>query len=339
MQELSFVPDDSDPESLILRDEAGDTTYVLPVTEALRTFLATDATAQTADGTGQDAAEDRVTATDTADTTAAPTPALSVSRIETPEAPRAERVHLRPRDIQDRIRHGASVTDIVAETAMQERRVEAFARPVLMERTRLAELAHGARPVLSDGPSHATLWEVLATAFAGRGEDLRKADWDAALNASDEWIITVTWEKGNKAGATEFIAEFRWTQPDGSAATVTPVNSVAIGLVDPRVNPSPSTTPSTAETAPDNPVVRDGDVTAIDGWGRPGDDRGEASGDADATTDDGATGQEETDAEVSFLRHPGTEDGNHPARRRRKTSTPHWEDVLLGVRPKPGKKK
>jgi hypothetical protein len=42
---------------------------------------------------------------------------------------------------------------------------------------------------------------------------------------------------------------------------------------------------------------------------------------------------------VSFLRQPDADGSDHPAKRRRKTPTPHWEDVLLGVRPKPGKKK
>jgi hypothetical protein len=32
MQELRFVPDDSDPDNLVLRDGDGDATYVLPVT-------------------------------------------------------------------------------------------------------------------------------------------------------------------------------------------------------------------------------------------------------------------------------------------------------------------
>jgi hypothetical protein len=330
MQELNFVPDDSDPDSLVLRDEAGDVTFVLPVTDELRDFLAPE------QDTGQDAGQD--TAADTGADTAPEqptTPSLSVSRLDAPAAAsRPERVHLRPRDIQDRIRHGAAVADLVAETGMQERRVEAFARPVLMERARLADLAHRARPVLSDGPSHATLWEVLATAFAGRGEDLRQASWDAALNPSDEWIVTVTWQKGNKDDGAEFTAEFRWTQSTGSAALVSPVNSVAIELVDPRMPTAgrPSS-PSAAETTPDTPVVRDSDVTAIDGWGRSDADE------SPADRADDTAGAADGDAEVSFLQHPGAESGNHPAGRRRKASTPHWEDVLLGVRPKPGKKK
>jgi hypothetical protein len=358
MQELRFVPDDSDPDNLVLRDRDGDATYVLPVTAELRAALAgtpasdDSSTPDTTDRAGENDGSPVGDTADTPDTAGtagaggktgdAAAPSLSVSRIDAPAAtPRSERVHLRPKDIQDRIRHGSSTAEIIAETGMPDRRVEAFARPVLMERARLADLAHRARPVLSDGPSHATLWEVLATAFAGRGEDLRQAGWDAALNSSDEWIITVTWEKGNKKGAAEFTAEFRWTQPTGSAATVTPVNSVAIGLVDPRMSGAGrSASPSAAETTPDNPVVQDSDITAIDGRGRNG--RGDAAGSTDAGADRaaGAAGSaDEGSAEVSFLRQPDADGSDHPAKRRRKTPTPHWEDVLLGVRPKPGKKK
>ncbi|HCT15428.1 septation protein SepH [Corynebacterium nuruki] len=339
MQELRFVPDDSDSDNLVLRDRDGDATYVLPVTAELRAALTGtpepgDSSTPETTGRAGDTPDAAAEAGDGA------TPSLSVSRIDAPAAtPRSERVHLRPKDIQDRIRHGASTAEIIDETGMPDRRVEAFARPVLMERARLADLAHRARPVLSDGPSHATLWEVLATAFAGRGEDLRQAGWDAALNSSDEWIITVTWEKGNKKGAAEFTAEFRWTQPVGSAATVTPVNSVAIGLVDPRVSTAGrSDSPSAAETTPDTPVVQDSDITALDGRGR--DDHGNSTaGSAGTGTDRAADAADDGSAEVSFLRQPDPDGSGHPAKRRRKAATPHWEDVLLGVRPKPGKKK
>ena len=78
---------------------------------------------------------------------------------------------LRPREIQDRVRAGASVDELVELTGMPARRIEPFAHPVLAERARIAELGRQSRPRRADGPAQLTLWEILATAFAARGLD------------------------------------------------------------------------------------------------------------------------------------------------------------------------
>ena len=50
-------------------------------------------------------------------------------------------------------------------------RVERFAHPVLLERSRAAELATAAHPVLADGPAVLTLLETVTTALVARGLD------------------------------------------------------------------------------------------------------------------------------------------------------------------------
>ena len=60
---------------------------------------------------------------------------------------------LRPRDIQSRIRAGASVEEVAKASGMDELKVERFAHPVLLERQRAAELATAAHPVLAAGPA------------------------------------------------------------------------------------------------------------------------------------------------------------------------------------------
>ncbi|MDQ2626687.1 MAG: septation protein SepH, partial [Actinomycetota bacterium] len=56
---------------------------------------------------------------------------------------------LRPKDIQARIRAGASVEQVAAAAGVDVSRVERFAHPVLLERSRAAELAAAAHPVLA----------------------------------------------------------------------------------------------------------------------------------------------------------------------------------------------
>ena len=60
---------------------------------------------------------------------------------------------LRPRDIQARIRAGASVEQLAESSGMDITKVERFAHPVLLERARAAELASAAHPILADGPA------------------------------------------------------------------------------------------------------------------------------------------------------------------------------------------
>src|SRR5882724_10621136 len=76
---------------------------------------------------------------------------------------------MRPREIQTRIRAGESVEQVAA--AVPAHRVERFAYPVLLERSRTAELAQRAHPVREDGPDLQTLAEVAAHGFGLRGQD------------------------------------------------------------------------------------------------------------------------------------------------------------------------
>ena len=59
---------------------------------------------------------------------------------------------LTPKEIQSRIRAGASVQQVAEATGVDVSRVKRFAHPVLLERCCAAELATAAHPVLAAGP-------------------------------------------------------------------------------------------------------------------------------------------------------------------------------------------
>ncbi len=353
MQELRFVKDDSDRASLVLRsvteEDTGDGTesagvaeFFLPVTDELTEFLGVRAA-------GPDAEETTATTTTTATaattaTEVADSPQEPVARAVEPvpsdtaepvAVPTRERVHLRPKEIQDRIRHGETVEQIVADTGMEDRRVRPFAVPIAMERNRIADMARDAHPVRADGPTDGPLREVLAGAFAARGESLRAAEWSAAMDSSDHWIISVSWTKGNREGASRFVADFRYVPGEDGPATAEPVNSVASDLIDPRFERPVRT------VSPVVPPSRQDDVEDED----PDEPVEEASGvpprDSDATRPDNRpvdTASDPTaDAPVDLFgrrAHPAGGE-NDSAKRKKKAVTPHWEDVLLGVRTNP----
>ncbi|MDU0478122.1 septation protein SepH [Staphylococcus chromogenes] len=205
---------------------------------------------------------------------------------------------MRPRDIQDRIRSGKTITEVAEENGVTEARIEPFAHPVLIERARIADMAKRAHPVRADGPAKLTLWEVLATAFAARGNDLSDSEWDAYKDASGQWVVRVHWQ----AGHSDNVAEWSYHPQGMSSATAVARNAVAADLTDPDFG---------------QPAVRTlSSVSRVDTADEPDQQHSEV--------------QETAAQDSDFLQHPEAE--QRPAKRRRKAVTPHWEDVLLGVR-------
>jgi hypothetical protein len=135
---------------------------------------------------------------------------------------------LRPKEIQAKIRSGASVEQVAAAAGADIGRVERFAHPVLLERSRAAELATAAHPVLADGPSVLTLLETVTSALVARGLDPEDTSWDAWRNEDGRWTVQMGW----KAGLSDNVAHFRFT-PGAHGGTVTAFDDAACQLIDP----------------------------------------------------------------------------------------------------------
>ncbi|HEV2781646.1 MAG TPA: septation protein SepH [Actinophytocola sp.] len=138
---------------------------------------------------------------------------------------------MRPREIQARIRAGESVEQVAAAAGLPEHRVERFAYPVLLERSRTAELAQRAHPVREDGPDVQTLGEVVAHAFGTRGQDYSVANWDSWRGEDGKWVVQLSWT----AGRSENRAHWAF-HPGAHGGTVTPLDDHALDLLDPTSN-------------------------------------------------------------------------------------------------------
>ena len=258
--------------------------------------------------------------------------------------PHRTRIALSPRIIQDRVRHGASIAELAEEADTDESRIEPYAWPILQERSRIAELARSARPATSEGTSEHTLWEALATAFAAREENVADTHWDAHQDQSRQWVVTVSWAKAAAGQTNTHSAEFLFEpSATGGHNLVHPLDSVARDLVDPRFSqPVRSVTPlhpvENAEKGGGHPAAGAHDLFANTQGGttpelREEDQRAPEQGNAPASGEAAESGAEQG---KDFLLHPTGEQGK---KRRRKAVTPHWEDVLLGVRTNPKKKR
>lgn len=224
---------------------------------------------------------------------------------------------LRPKDIQSRIRAGASVEQVASLAGVDIARVERFAHPVLLERARAAELATAAHPVLSDGPAVMTLLETVTTALIARGLDPDATNWDAWRNEDGRWTVQLAW----KAGRSDNVAHFRFT-PGSHGGTATAFDDAASELIDPNFNRPPLR--SVAPVREPEPVAAPTPAPAP---------RLETPAALPVETVD----EHELEPQLPL---PPTEPVKpaaqavpaKPRARKRKPEVPGWEDVLLGVR-------
>jgi hypothetical protein len=106
-------------------------------------------------------------------------------------------------------------------------KIERFAYPVLLERSRTAEVAQRAHPVRAEGPDTRMLGDVVAHTFGLRGQDYNDAEWDSWKGEDGKWVVALSW----RAGRSDNRAH--WTfQPGAHGGTVTAVDEHASDLVE-----------------------------------------------------------------------------------------------------------
>jgi hypothetical protein len=203
---------------------------------------------------------------------------------------------LTPKEIQARIRAGASVEQVAGAAGVDVARVERFAHPVLLERSRAAELATASHPVLVDGPAVLTLLETVTTALVARGLDPDATSWDAWRNEDGRWTVQLSW----KAGRSDNVAHFRFV-PGAHGGTATAFDDAAAELIDPYFDRPPLRAVAPVPTL--DLSLPEPEPTPVPAAAAP-----EA---APATAPPAAP---------------------KPRTRKRKPEVPGWEDVLLGVR-------
>jgi hypothetical protein len=139
---------------------------------------------------------------------------------------------LSPKEIQARIRAGASVEQVATASGSDIARIRRFAHPVLLERSRAAELATAAHPLLADGPAVLTLLEAISTSLVGRGLNPAKLSWDAWRNEDGRWTVQLAWQ----AGRSDNVAHFCFT-PGAHGGTASAIDDAASELIDPDFKP------------------------------------------------------------------------------------------------------
>lgn len=307
MRELKLLPESSTSTSLVFVDDTGEQFFVA-VDENVREIITAPSTSDEPDEAANTA-------------TAAEQAAETLRSLPEPDPLYSAPLSMRPREIQARIRAGASPDELADEMGVAVTRIESYAHPVLLERAQIAQLARSSHPIREDGPAKLTLAEVLAAAFGARGHSLADATWDAFKEPDGEWIVRVSW----KAGLSENEAEWIFQNHSTSQPTTEPLNAVAADLTDPDfVQPVRSLTSVSRGTRYEEAIPAHRQEELGEDASAPGEE------DVELTHD--STPEDEGGDDDSLLQNPEPGEDSRPKKRRRKAITPHWEDVLLGVR-------
>jgi hypothetical protein len=135
---------------------------------------------------------------------------------------------LSPRDIQARIRAGASADDVARITGVPVDRVLRYAGPVLQERAMLAQ--HARRTRLKSSDRGLTLAEVVDPRLTQHGVDSDKISWDAYRRDDGVWRIVATWPSGKA------VATATW-ELDKARQVVAAFDDMAVYLCTDRQSP------------------------------------------------------------------------------------------------------
>lgn len=131
--------------------------------------------------------------------------------------PRVERpaIPMSPRDIQARIRAGATAADVAEASGLPLAKVERYEGPVLAEREYVAQQARKVE-VAAPSPGHdiyrsafgdnpATLGDMVAHRLSAHGIDPASVEWDSWRRQDGTWTVSATFEAKN--GGAQGIGE------------------------------------------------------------------------------------------------------------------------------------
>jgi len=94
---------------------------------------------------------------------------------------------LSPREIQARIRAGATTQEVADSAGLPVERVRRYEGPVLAEREHIAEQARATRVGREMGAP--VLGDLVTDRLAARGVDLASLAWDSARDANGPWVV------------------------------------------------------------------------------------------------------------------------------------------------------
>ena len=191
MRQLRYVGPGKDVDHVVLETPDADEQFVLFVDAAMRDAVRSDL------------------------------PRLGPKPVEPPAA-------ISPREIQMRVRAGASPQDIADANEMSLDRVLRFAGAVLEERSRVAQEARRARARRSTSDAQTVVFgDAVDLRFAAHGIEPSAVSWDSRRRADGQWIVSAHWLGGEENRIAEWAFHL-------GTRSVTPMDGAAADLLSDR---------------------------------------------------------------------------------------------------------
>jgi hypothetical protein len=161
-----------------------------------------------------------------------------------------------PREIQMRIRAGATPAELAEDFGADLDWVLRFAAPVLAERERIANEARRGKARRSTTEGQIVVFgEAVDERFAAHGIEPQSVGWDAHRREDGQWVLTARWIGGRAERTAEWTFQL-------SGRTVAPLDDTAADLLSDRpIRPVPVPEPPAPPTLTVAPPVEDGLVT------------------------------------------------------------------------------
>lgn len=113
---------------------------------------------------------------------------------------------LSPREIQSRLRAGASIAEVATDAGVEVDRIEGFALPVMAERAHVTRTALGATVRRrGDAAGHRRLGDLIQERLQARGLDADTVDWDSWRQGDLRWRLVGLLDDQAASRAAEFI--------------------------------------------------------------------------------------------------------------------------------------
>jgi hypothetical protein len=198
MRALRFVGPGDDADHVIIETADGAERFVLPVDAALRDFVRPDSPSKRPDSSSRRAPEPKTEAA------------------------------LGPREIQMRVRAGASPQELADNHDMTIESVLRFATPVIAERVRIADEARRAKARRSTTEGQTVVFgAAVDDRFTAHGIDPTSVTWNAYRRDDGQWIVTAGWVGGEAERLAEWVFHL-------ATRNVTPLDETAADLLSDR---------------------------------------------------------------------------------------------------------
>jgi hypothetical protein len=156
-----------------------------------------------------------------------------------------------PREIQDRIRNGSSVEDIIALSGANQSYVEKFAKPVLDELRHMVDAALAIRITIAGDRFNDEVQEEFGKIIESRlfASGARKVSWSSKRVDVGTWHVMADFELGEADGLAVWLFEprkFQLSPENETAVTLSNHDSNLDGPI-PKLRPVIATKPRDAE--------------------------------------------------------------------------------------------